>query len=49
VEDRWSWQLDLAKGYTISGVYHLLSNVKEIVHVETVGTKCVSHTLPLEF
>jgi len=27
-DDSWDWNLDLGNGYTVSGVYHMLSHVK---------------------
>jgi len=28
VPDKWDWKLNTQEGYTTSGVYHLLSNLK---------------------
>jgi len=31
VDDSWRWHLDPDKGYSISGVYHMLTRMKSIV------------------
>jgi hypothetical protein len=30
VDDKWDWQLDPNKGYTVCGVYNMLTNVDEL-------------------
>lgn len=34
VVDTWEWYLDPSKGYTVRGVYHLLTTVDQFVHLE---------------